>query len=117
MPRDGREWVGYRDPAMTEQTFHTLDTWPRALVVAVGQAYRQNGAEGALEPFGWHRIRDAYLAAGGDPETAATTPNTIIATLCRVHPDWMHGPAKSRLEREATRPGTVAMRDGAPQQT
>ena len=79
----------------------TLDTWPRALVVAVGQAYRQNGAEGTLEPAGWHRIRDAYLAAGGDPATVATTPDKIISTLYRVHPDWMHGPARRWLERNA----------------
>ncbi|WP_198374026.1 hypothetical protein [Neoroseomonas rubea] len=86
---------------MTNQTFHTLDNWPRALVLAVGRAYRQNGAEGTREPAGWYRIRDVYVAAGGDPETAATTPNKIIATLCRVHPDWMHGPARRRLELDA----------------
>jgi len=84
---------------MTERTFHSLDNWPRPLVVAVGQTYRQNGAEGTPEPAAWFRIRAAYLAAGGDPDTAATTPNRIIATLCRVHPDWMHGPALSRLQR------------------
>ncbi len=92
--------MGYLDPEMTEPTFHTLSTWPRAVVVAVGQAYRQNGAEGTPEPAGWQRIRDAYLAAGGDPETAATTPNKIIATLCRVYPDWMHGPSRRWLERD-----------------
>jgi hypothetical protein len=85
---------------MSVPTFHTLDTWPRDLVLAVGQAHRQNGAEGTLEPAGWHRIRDAYLAAGGDPETGASTPDKILAALCRVHPDWMHGPARRRLERE-----------------
>ncbi|MBP0463096.1 hypothetical protein J5Y09_04165 [Roseomonas sp. PWR1] len=85
---------------MSVRTFHTLETWPRELVLAVGQAYRQNGAEGTLEPAGWHRIRDAYLAAGGDPETVATTPNKIIAVLCRVHPDWMHGPTRRRVAEE-----------------
>lgn len=84
---------------MTVRTFHSLDTWPRALVLAVGQAYRQNGAEGTPEPAAWFRIRDAYLAAGGDPDTAATTPNRIIATLCRVHPDWMNAPIRRRLQQ------------------
>lgn len=94
---------------MSVRTFHTLDTWPREIVVAVGQAYRQNGAEGTREPAGWHRIRDAYLAAGGDPETAATTPNQIIAALCRVHPEWMHGPARRLLEAEQMTQGDGAL--------
>lgn len=101
---------------MAVRTFHTLDTWPRVLLVAVGQAYRQNGAEGAREPDAWYRIRDAYLAAGGDPETAATTPNTIIATLCRVHPDWMHGPVRRRLQREAVPGGAERLGASIPMQ-
>ncbi len=74
--------------------------WSASLAICVGEAYRLNGAEGTLPAEGWQRIRDAYLAAGGDPTTVETTPNQIIAVLCRMFPDWMHGPARRRLERE-----------------
>lgn len=98
---------------MTVRTFHSLDAWPKPLVRAVGRAYRQNGAEGTREPAGWQRIRDAYLAAGGDPATAATTPNQIIATLARVHPEWLHETAidaeqpQRRARREARHRGSL----------
>ncbi|MBP0465194.1 hypothetical protein J5Y09_14810 [Roseomonas sp. PWR1] len=92
---------------MNQPTFHSLNRWDKRLVRAVGRAYRQNGAEGTLEPQAWFRIRDAYLAAGGDPAIAATEPNVILATLARVYPAWLHETAMDaeqphrRQEREA----------------
>jgi hypothetical protein len=83
--------------------------WFPALAICVGEAHRLNGLEGTLPPAGRHRIRDAYLAAGGDPGRAATAPSQIIAVLCRMFPDWMHGPARRRVAEEEEEEEEMAM--------
>lgn len=78
----------------------SLSSWSRPLTVAVVVAYRNTmGATGeAKEAFG--AARDAFLAAGGDPDLAARDVPLIVSAAARDHPDWFHRPARERIARE-----------------
>lgn len=66
-----------------------MERYPLCLAFQVAEAHRQSRAENMSELVAWRFIRDAYLAAGGDPATVATEPDRVIAVLCRMYPDWM----------------------------
>ena len=54
-------------------------------------------AEGVVA---YRAARDAFIAAGGDPDLASVEVPRIIGAAARDHSDWFWRPANERIARE-----------------
>ena len=70
------------------------------MTVAVVLAYRKAMADGGLDPEAYRAARDAFLAAGGDPERAPSEVPRIVSAAARDHGDWFWRPVRERIARE-----------------
>ena len=84
----------------TDREPPSMERWPRELIRAVALAYRRAMAEGGLDPEAAAAAREAFLAAGGDPDEAGSAIYIIIAEVTRLHSEWFWRPVKARIERE-----------------
>lgn len=86
---------------MPGETIRTpLTTWQRDLVRATVLAYRKAMGEGLTDAQAWPLTREAYLAAGGDPERAATEIPEMVTAAARDHGDWFWRPAHAYADRQ-----------------
>ncbi|MBB3900112.1 hypothetical protein [Roseococcus suduntuyensis] len=67
---------------------------------AAARAYRAAMTEGDSDGPARRRAITAYIAAGGNTETAFTDVARIIARVASDHGEWFWRPVMERLERE-----------------
>ena len=87
---------------MTDTTAR-LSSWPRSVVVAAVLAYRTSMGEQPESTVAYRAARDAFIAAGGDPNLAFIEVPQLIGAAARDHSDWFWRPANERIAREEQR--------------
>ncbi len=72
----------------------------QAHIRAAALAYRAAMVDGLQDGPAAQQAAAAFIAAGGDPETAVADAARIIARVSSDHGDWLWRPVHDKLERE-----------------
>ena len=87
---------------MTNSTSR-LSSWTCPIVVDTVLAYRSSMGEQPESTVAYRAARDAFIAAGGDPDLASIEVPRIIGAANQEHSDWFWRPANERIAREEQR--------------
>lgn len=86
---------------MTGETHRTpIRSWPREMVRATVLAYRAALGDGGLGPEAFQAAREAFIAAGGEPDRAPHDIPLMVSAAARDHGEWFWRPARERVDRE-----------------
>ena len=66
-------------------------------------AYRSSTGEQPESTVAYQAARDAFIAAGGDPDLASVEVPRIIGAASQEHSDWFWRPASERIAQEEQR--------------
>jgi hypothetical protein len=75
-------------------------SWPAELLRVVGTTYREAAGRGVEQVERLRLTVAAYVAAGGEPVSAAQAVQDMLASLSMERGDWLWGPAQEFADRQ-----------------